>query len=129
MIKDIFASFGIWLPRNSEQQSKIGDIISFENMDNDHKIALIKENAIPFETLLYKKGHIMLYLGTFDDQVMLLHNTWGIKTINDGKEGRKIIGKTIISTLNLGEKQPDFDKSSSLLDNITSMNIVTTISR
>ena len=123
-LRDMFAPFGIWLPRNSYQQSKVGEVISLENLTNDEKVALIKEKAIPFKTLLYKKGHIVLYLGIYNDEIIIFHNTWGIKTMIDGVEGRIVIGKSIFSSLKLGENQAGYDKNSEILKNLKSINIL-----
>ncbi len=124
-IRDFFAPFGIWLPRNSYQQSKVGKVISLENMSDSQKIAAIKQNAVPFETLLYKKGHIVLYVGTINNKIIIFQNVWGIKTIYNKIEGRFIIGKAIFSTLQMGSNLSDFDQNASLLKNLKSMNIVT----
>ena len=125
MLRDLYAPFGIWLPRNSSQQAKVGKIISFKDLNNDEKISLIKDKAIPFQTLLYKKGHIVLYLGTYNDEVIVFHNTWGIKTKKDGVEGRYLVGKPVYSTLQLGKNLKDYDKSAEILRNLKSMNILT----
>ncbi|QOY53344.1 SH3 domain-containing protein [Candidatus Sulfurimonas baltica] len=125
MLRDMFAPFGIWLPRNSYQQSKIGKVIAFNGMSDDDKIKLIKDKGIAFETLLYKKGHIVLYVGTYNDEVIVFHNTWGIKTKKDGVEGRVIIGKPIFSTLRLGKNQENYDEEAEILKNLKSMNILT----
>ncbi len=124
-MRDIFAPFGIWLPRNSSQQAKVGKVISLEDLSNDEKIKLIKEQAIPFQTLLYKRGHIALYVGVYNGDVIILHNTWGIKTKKDGIYGRIIIGKTILSTLEIGKYQNNFDEESSILNKLKSFNILT----
>lgn len=124
-IRDLYAPFGIWLPRNSFKQAKIGKVISMKNMSNEEKIKLIKEKAIPFQTLLYKRGHIVLYAGTYKNKIIIFHNTWGIKTKKDGVESRIIIGKTVFSSLMLGEKQKNYDKNASILSHLESMNILT----
>lgn len=124
-LRDFYAPFGIWLPRNSSQQSKIGKIISLENMSDEEKIATIKQQGIPFETLLYKQGHIVLYVGTFHDKIIIFQNVWGVKTQENGVEGRYVIGKTIFSTLQTGSNLSTFDTDASLLKNLKSMNIVT----
>ncbi len=121
-LRDFYAPFGIWLPRNSYQQSKIGDVLSLKELSDEEKIITIKEKAIPFKTLLYKKGHIVLYVGTFNDEIIVFQNTWGIRTKENGVEGRFIIGKTIFSTLSIGENLKDYDEESGLLKNLTSMN-------
>ncbi len=124
-IRDMYAPFGIWLPRNSSQQAKIGKIISFDGLSDEEKIAVIKEKAVAFQTLLYKKGHIVLYVGTLDDEIVIFHNMWGIKTKKDGIEGRVVVGKTVFSTLKLGGHLQNYDKEAEILGNLESMNILT----
>jgi hypothetical protein len=124
-LRDLFAPFGIWLPRNSKQQSHFGRVVSLENLTAGEKLERIKASGIPFETLLYRKGHILLYVGTYQGKVMVLHNIWGIKTEKDGREGRVIVGKTVISSLNIGRELEGYDRDNSLLANLESMNIIT----
>ena len=125
ILRDFYAPFGIWLPRNSSKQSKVGRVISFKNLSNDEKIYLIKKEAIPFETLLYKKGHILLYVGIKKGKIVVFHNAWGIKTKKNSKEGRFIIGKPIFSTLEVGSNLKNYDKDASILTQLKSMNILT----
>jgi cell wall-associated NlpC family hydrolase len=124
-LRDMYAPFGIWLPRNSSQQAKVGKIIKLENLSDKEKVSIIKTLAVPFQTLLYKKGHIVLYVGTFNNDIVVFHNTWGIKTIKDDIEGRVVVGKTVFSTLRLGENLENYDKEGEILGNLKSMNILT----
>ena len=121
-LRDTFMPFGIWLPRNSYQQSKVGNVISLDGLSDEEKIATIKEKATPFKTLLYKQGHIVLYVGSYNEKVVVFQNTWGIKTNKNGVEGRFIIGKTIFSTLRIGDNLNDYDEDAGLLRNLKSMN-------
>lgn len=123
-LRDFFAPFGIWLPRNSYKQSQIGKMIDLENLSDNEKIALIKEKAIPYRTLLYKKGHIVLYVGINENEIIVFQNIWGIKTKEDGKEGRHIIGKALFSTLKFGNNVENYDKDSAIVHNLKSMNIL-----
>lgn len=125
MLRDMFAPFGIWLPRNSLQQSKVGRVISLSDLSDEEKINIIKEKAVPFQTLLYKKGHVVLYVGTYNGEIIIFHNTWGIKTKKDGVEGRVIVGKAVFSSLNIGKYVENYDEESSMLKNLISMNIIT----
>ncbi|MDD5156938.1 SH3 domain-containing C40 family peptidase [Sulfurimonas sp.] len=125
MMRDLFTPFGIWLPRNSSQQSKIGKVISLKNLTDEEKIETIKNSAVPFQTLFYKKGHIVLYAGVYNNEIIVFHNVWGIKTKKDNIEGRIVIGKPIFSTLKLGAEQENFDISSEMLRNLKSLNIIT----
>ena len=125
-LRDIYTPFGIWVPRNSRQQSKVGKIISLKGLDFKEKEKKIIDEAIPFETFLHRRGHIMLYLGTYEDNIMILHNMWGIKTVNDNdEEGRIIVGKVVISTLDIGSEQYGYDYNTSLLPSLDRMNIIT----
>lgn len=67
----------------------------------------------------------MLYAGIKDDRVIVLHNTWGVKTMHEGKEGRDIVGKAIISDLYLGENNPHVDKKSQLIAKVQGISIIT----
>jgi len=125
MLRDMYAPFGLWLPRNSSEQSKVGKVISLEFFTPEQKKEKIISEAIPFETLLYKKGHILLYLGLYNGEIAVLHNAWGVKTITKAGEGRKIIGKTVISSLELGKEFDDYDEEKGLLSQLYSMNIIT----
>ncbi len=125
-LRDIYTPFGIWVPRNSKQQSRVGKVISLKGLTPQQKEKKIIAKAIPFETFLHRKGHIMLYLGTYDDNIMILHNMWGIKTVDDhAEEGRVIVGKVVISTLDIGSEQRGYDYNSSLLPSLDRMNIFT----
>ena len=105
MIRDFFAPFGIWLPRNSKSQAHYSKYIDLSKMSKTEKEKYIIEHAKPFETTIYMKGHIMLYIGYVDNRVYTMHNMWGIRTKDDsGKiSGRKIVGQTVVSSLHLGE--------------------------
>lgn len=126
MIREMYTPFGIWLPRNSASQAKKGEVISFNGLNNSQKIDLIKEKGVPFQTILYKKGHVLLYIGTYEESVMAMHNIWGIRTIDkNGQKGRIIIGKAVITTLEFGSDAENFDPNNMLLTSLVSMNIFT----
>jgi len=124
-MRDFFIPFGIWLPRNSYKQSQVGEVIVLKDMSNDKKIETIKKYGVPFETLLYKQGHIVLYVGVVDNKVIIFQNLWGVKTRKDDKDGRYIVGRTVFSTLEIGKNLKYYDEDASLLKNLKSMNIVT----
>ncbi len=79
----------------------------------------IKQNAIPFLTLIYLRGHIMLYIGTKDDEPLVMHNVWGgVRTRNFLKERRNIIGKTVITTLEPGIELFNADLSKTIIQRV-----------
>jgi len=125
LMRDIFIPFGIWLPRNSSRQAESGRIISLEDLSRREKKAAIREFGVPFATLLHMPGHVGLYLGTYNGEPLLLHNMWGVKTKGlFGNEGRHVVGKTVITTLEPGAGLSDVDESGLLINRISGMNIL-----
>lgn len=123
-LRDFYAPFALWLPRNSSKQAEVGERSSLVGLSAKEKIEYIKREAIPFETLLYKSGHIVLYTGVVDEKITIFQNIWGVKTKKDTLEGRFIIGKPIFSRLDLGSELIEYDKSSSFIENLKSLNRV-----
>jgi len=120
-LRDFYAPFGIWLPRNSYQQSLVGEVKNLDSFTDKEKLKYIRENALAFRTLVYKKGHIGLYVGMIENEVIIYQNVWGVKTQKDGVEGRFIIGKPIFSTLEVGSNLSDYDKDASMLHKLKSI--------
>ena len=112
---DLMAAFGIYLPRNSSQQIKVGRLISVEGLSRLEKKQLITKSATPFLTLVRKSGHIMLYIGQKDGQPIVFHSTWGLKTKKGDTYGRKIIGSTVVTTLEPGLELPDLARPEGIL--------------
>ncbi len=103
LIRDFYMPFGIWIPRGSYNQIRSGKSISMTGLSGSEKERLILEKGVPFLTLVYLKGHIMIYAGERDGRAIVLHSIWGVTVRNgNGVESKKIIGKSIVSTLNPG---------------------------
>jgi cell wall-associated NlpC family hydrolase len=127
MTRDFFTPFGIWLPRHSEDQVKeVGTYINLQGLDPEQKEKVILEKGIPYLSLLWRKGHVMLYIGEQNSRALIFHNIWGLKTRDfSGKEGRKIIGKAVITTLCPGAELSCLDPNEGLLmKTISGMNIL-----
>ncbi len=111
-LKDLFAPFGIWLPRDSKDQAAQGTFVNLKSLPPKEKEKIILGNGIPFLTLIWMKGHIMLYIGNYQGKAVVFHNLWGVRTKDpQGREGRSIVGQSVISTLYLGMDLPDADRS------------------
>lgn len=115
MTRDFLAPFGVWIPRNSRAQKSFGTYISLKHLSDKEKEEMILKNGIAFLSLIYLKGHIMLYAGEFEHKPVVMHNIWGVKTMEDSKEGRNVIGKAILSDLHVGQNEPNVPKSSLLI--------------
>ncbi|MDE5592115.1 MAG: SH3 domain-containing protein [Helicobacter sp.] len=126
-LHDSLGNFGFYLPRNSqaqmEQKNFEGELLYWDLSQKtpEEKIEFLKENAIPFATLLGLKGHIMLYLGVFEGEVLAVHDIWGLRTLQNQKEGREILGRIIITPLDIGKDVQNISQDSLLIKRINGM--------
>ncbi len=78
LVAEVYKTFGIHLPRNSEQQgnSPIGDSVQFtaETSEEEKLSAIVSADV---GDLLYSTGHVMLYLGSVDDMPYVIHDLSG----------------------------------------------------
>ena len=126
MIKDFYTPFGIFLQRNSGMQKNDGRSIDISDLNNQKKKEFIIKNAVAFKTLIYLPGHIMIYVGFDKKEPLVFHNMWGVKTIDkDGKYGRDIVGKAVVTTLTPGSELPNYRDEYSILSRIKSLTILT----
>lgn len=105
-IRDMFVPFGIWLPRHSEDQAKAGgEFIDLQNLSPEERENEILKRGIPYLTLIWKKGHIMLYIGKHQGKALVFHNFWAVRTMDWlGRQGGQIVGHAAITTLHPGEE-------------------------
>lgn len=118
-LQDFLGSFGVWLPRNSKAQGQIGKVVSLANLSAEEKLHVIKTQAVPYRTLFYMNGHIMLYAGLRGGEPLAVHDVWGIRTRDNG---RAMIGGIAITTLKIGSDVADIDPKRLLVSRINSMN-------
>lgn len=126
MTRDFFAPFGVWLPRHSaDQAKKVGKYIDLQDLAPEQKEKIILEQGVPYLSLLWRKGHIMLYMGEENGRALIFHNIWGLRTKDcHGEEGRKIIGKAVITTLQPGEELNYLDPEGLLIKNLSALTIL-----
>jgi hypothetical protein len=122
MTRDYFTLFGVWLPRNSGDQAKTGPGINLKGTESGSKLDMIVKDGVPFATLIHMQGHIMLYLGVYDGEPVVMHNVWGVRVnAAGGKTGRAVIGKTVVSSLRAGHEIKNRPKASLYIDNVAKM--------
>jgi hypothetical protein len=104
LLMDLFASFGVQLPRNSKQQSKSGvERIDVAKLGDAAKAAVIERAAKRGLVLLYLPGHIMLYLGRDGEHLYALHQFSGYLTpCPGGGETMQRVNSTTVTALELG---------------------------
>ncbi|MDF2939760.1 MAG: hypothetical protein K0R66_402 [Gammaproteobacteria bacterium] len=122
-MKDIFAVFGIWLPRNSTYQAKFGQFISLAGLSNQQKLAKIRQLGIPFVTFINLPGHIALYLNYSQNKVMTLQTIWRLRTKQDqGFQGAAVIGETVIMPMDLDAQYSNV--SNTLLSRVSGITLI-----
>ena len=114
MTRDYFSTFGIWLPRNSGDQSLTGSRIPLKGASIEERENTIIRDGVPFATLIHMPGHIMLYLGLYEGEPAVFHNTWGVAVTG----GRAVVGRAVVTGLRLGEEIPGKSANSLLIDRI-----------
>jgi cell wall-associated NlpC family hydrolase len=113
-LRDLFAPFGLWLPRNSfDQAHKVGRFVDLSGLEADQKKQALLDEGIPFLSLVWMEGHIMLYIGAWQEEPLVMHNTWGLRTQN----GPAIIGRLVITTLEPGKERKDLVRPEGILIN------------
>ncbi len=113
--RDFMGVFGIFLRRNSSKQAKDGQSIYIKGIPKNAKKRKIIQEAEPFRSLLYVPGHIVLYLGEYKGEPVIMHTYWGIRK----KDGSKLItGRTIITTTEPGKERRDTKPSSRLINTL-----------
>ena len=94
-------------------------------MGGPQKESTILAQGVPFGTLLWMKGHILVYVGEWKGHPAVFHDMWGLHTANGtGRDGRLVIGRVVVTTLRAGEEVPAVGPSHILLNRVRSMVIV-----
>lgn len=64
-MRDLFVPFGVWRHATHRRQAKAWQFISFVKASPSGKESIIKDEGVPFATLLWLRGHITLYIGEY----------------------------------------------------------------
>lgn len=115
-LRDLFACFGIYLPRNSAEQAQVGKRLDLKQFSAKERERLIMSQAEPWLSLACMPGHVMLYVGIFKGKPVFLHTLWGIKTKKrHAKVARHLVGKTVLTGLRPGDERNDLLRPDGLL--------------
>jgi hypothetical protein len=95
-LKSLFTPLGIWLPRNSAQQAQLSAVFDLSKGDVDARLAGLKEKGHPLMTIIYIKGHVMLYVGDKENPITY-QQVWGMSPSN--KDKRYVIGQSLFLPL------------------------------
>jgi len=119
-IMDLFNTFGILMPRNSNLQAKMGIPLGPLEEKTIEEKKKILDRAVPLATLLRMPGHIMLYLGKHEGKHYAVHSIWGIQKRGSSGIQTQKIGKVAVTDLNLGKGGPN----GSLLRRLTEIKLI-----
>jgi len=134
LVQDVYALFGLAMPRNSRAQARAGQVIALEGLTAAEKEKRIQEQGVPLLTIVNMPGHVMLYLGLdpASGRPVVLHAMWGLRTKPPGMRdvptatpGRWVIGRTVITTLTPGAELANLIRPQGLLvERVSSMTIL-----
>ena len=96
----VYRCFGFVMPRNTGAQREMArESERVKGYDTAKKKEVL--SGVKAGTLLYSPGHVMLYLGSYEGEHYVLHNTTS-EHLSDGTEERYY--RCVISPLSLGKK-------------------------
>jgi hypothetical protein len=104
-IQEIYATTGLKLPRNSASQSEVGDKkIELESLVKKAKHHLLKRSALAGVSIVHLKGHIVLYLGEYENEPYIIHTVWG------GSSTHFPLARTAVTSLNFNNYLNKIDR-------------------
>lgn len=121
-VQEVLATVGISLPRNSSKQSRVGGLLGAYSDDtvNERKLETLSQQAIGGCTLLYLRGHIMLFLGMMHNTPYAIHCTWGYREPTWWGDRVRVINRVAVTNLSLGAGS----KKGSYLDRLCSVRVI-----
>ena len=98
-VQDVYRSMGLEIPRDADQQElALPRSLSLDGLDTNARYQ--KAGEAPVGALLFKPGHVMLYLGKDDQGIPLaIHSASSYYTFPDGKAQKHYIRQVLVSDL------------------------------
>ncbi|MDD4701855.1 MAG: SH3 domain-containing protein, partial [Desulfovibrio sp.] len=122
LTRDLLTPFGIWLPRNSVAQARTGAVNSLEGMTPKEKEDTIMRNGVPFLSLVGMRGHIMLYVGKYNNRPAIFHNVWGVRTVEGNDDNaRLVIGRAVVTSVTPGKELKNLYRGTTFVDRLRTL--------
>ncbi|MFT5357786.1 MAG: hypothetical protein ACI9KE_005023, partial [Polyangiales bacterium] len=105
-LMDVFARFGLRIPRHSAVQAEAGTyVVDVHDMSNADKVLLFESAADQGIVLLHFPGHIMHYLGLSDGRPMVFHSFSEYLTRCENSDAETVnrVDRVDVSDMTLGE--------------------------
>ena len=104
-IQEIYATTGLRLPRNSASQSKVGNSkVEINIFDKNPRVQQINRWAKAGVSIFHLKGHIVLYIGTYQGEPFIIHTVWGSSAKHFA------LGRTAVTSLNFNDYLKKIDR-------------------
>lgn len=125
LTRDLMAPFGVWLGRNSSSQGRAGIIIPLDGLSTREKERRLLQDGVPFLSLVWMRGHIMLYVGEYKGRPAIFHNLWGLRVINgDDDNERFVVGRAVVTSIAPGQELRNLYRKSTFADRLRSLTIL-----
>ena len=108
-LQEIYATTGVFLPRNSGSQSNVGEAKTIlSGISQTSRALLLKNSANTGATIIHLKGHIVLYLGEYKDEPYIIHTVWGSSSKHFA------LGRTAVTSLNFNNYFKKIDMATNI---------------
>ncbi|RMH79717.1 MAG: glycoside hydrolase [Acidobacteria bacterium] len=95
LVQNLYSLFGLELPRNSAQQALIGRVVS-KGFKSYEEFKETLRTLPPFRTLLFMKGHVILYGGMEKGDIVLYHAVNSLNTEDGTRWHIRSIHKNLV---------------------------------
>lgn len=93
-VLDVFKTMGIYIPRNTKEQENINfGMVNVIEKNTFEEKKFILDNVLP-GSVLYLEGHVVIYLGKYNNEYYIIHDTIGFyisRICNEAKGDLKYI--------------------------------------
>jgi len=108
-LQEIYATTGLFIPRNSASQSKMGNAkVELNSFAKDKRIQQLNQWAKAGVSILHLKGHIVLYIGNYKGEPFIIHTVWG------SSSRHYALGRTAVTSLNFNGYLGKIDRITNL---------------
>lgn len=113
-VSDVYRSFGVELPRNTDDQAATPAMSRITLTKSDsHQARLAALESLDVGDLIYIPGHVMMVIGREDGMLYVIHDTTGITYRNENEELIRMplnaVSVTPLTPLLTGSGDPTID--------------------
>ena len=96
-----------------------------DGMSIKEKEKAILRDGVPFLTLVWLRGHIMLYVGPYKGRPAIFHNVWGVRTVEGASDNERfVIGRAVVSSITPGSELRNLYRTTTFGDRVNSITVL-----